>query len=73
MIAGIVETVGKKKKTTPRWRNVGSIPAAGLRNMKIEADPKELITKTADSRGRITLGSEYAGDDVTVLVVETGE
>ena len=40
--------------------------------MKIEANPKEVISKKADGRGRITLGSDYAGKDVTVLVVEDG-
>lgn len=41
--------------------------------MKIEAKPSEVITRTADGRGRITLGAEYADDEVTVLVVETEE
>jgi len=37
----------------------------------IESDSDELHEEvTADSRGRITLGSEYAGETVSVAVVE---
>lgn len=35
--------------------------------------PRDVITKKADSRGRINLGSEYAGDEVTVAVVEVDD
>jgi hypothetical protein len=37
--------------------------------VKVEIDPSELVEKTADSRGRITLGSEYAHEDVKVLIL----
>jgi len=39
----------------------------------VETDD-ELIEKdlSADGRGRVTLGSEYAGETVTVAVVERG-
>jgi len=33
--------------------------------------PRDIVTKTTDSRGRITLGSEYADTEVTVAVIET--
>ena len=39
--------------------------------MKVELKPKDLQTKSTDSRGRFTLGSEYANKEVTVMVVET--
>ena len=39
--------------------------------MKVELKPKDLQTKSTDSRGRFTLGSEYAHKEVTVMVVET--
>lgn len=32
--------------------------------------PRDIVTKKTDSRGRITLGSDYAGKEVTVAVVE---
>jgi len=32
--------------------------------------PRDVVTKKADSRGRINLGSEYAGKELTVAVVE---
>ncbi len=35
--------------------------------------PKDLITKKTDSRGRITLGTEYANEEVTVAVLEVSE
>jgi hypothetical protein len=37
--------------------------------VQIEADPTDLVEKTADDRGRITLGSDYAGETVKVLVL----
>jgi hypothetical protein len=37
--------------------------------VKVEIDPSELVEKTADSRGRITLGSEYANQSVKVLIL----
>lgn len=36
----------------------------------IDADPTDLVEKTADSRGRITLGSDYAGENVKVLILD---
>lgn len=39
--------------------------------MLVETDSDELHEEiTADSRGRVTLGSEYAGETVSVAVVE---
>jgi len=35
--------------------------------------PKEILTKKTDSRGRITLGSDYADKDVTVAVIEISD
>lgn len=35
----------------------------------IDADPNDLVEKTADDRGRITLGSDYAGESVKVLIL----
>lgn len=37
--------------------------------MKVEIDPEALISKRTDDRGRITLGTEYANEDVKVLVL----
>ena len=41
--------------------------------MKVEISPKDLITKRTDNRGRLTLGSEYANQEVTVIVAEVEE
>jgi len=38
--------------------------------MKVDAEPKQLIEKHADSRGRITLGTEFADQKVKVLVLD---
>lgn len=39
--------------------------------MQLELDDfREITTKKADGRGRITLGAEYAGENVKVVVVE---
>ena len=39
--------------------------------MKIEVSASEIKSeKKADDRGRVTLGSEFAGKTVTVVVVE---
>ncbi len=35
--------------------------------------PRDIVTKKTDSRGRITLGSEYAKKEVTVAVIEVEE
>jgi len=39
--------------------------------MKVDVQPKQVVEATTDRRGRFTLGSEYANQDVTVLVVDT--
>lgn len=40
--------------------------------MQLELDDFDHIrTYPADDRGRITLGKDYAGEDVKVVVVET--
>jgi len=39
--------------------------------MQVDVTPKQVIEKTADDRGRITLGAEFADEDVRLLVVET--
>lgn len=40
--------------------------------MQLELDDFEKITtETADSRGRVTLGTEYADEDVQIVVVRT--
>jgi len=42
--------------------------------MKVDIDPDDLVTTGTDSRGRLTLGSEYADrDDITVAVVDDPE
>ena len=41
--------------------------------MKIECTPKEVVSKTTDNRGRLNLGTEYADQHVTVLIVETDD
>jgi len=38
--------------------------------VKIDANPTDLLEKTADSRGRITLGSDYANQSVKLLILE---
>jgi len=35
--------------------------------------PRDVVTKKADSRGRVNLGSDYAGKEVTVAVVDIDE
>ncbi len=35
--------------------------------------PRDIVTKKTDSRGRITLGSEYADQEVTVAVIDVSE
>lgn len=42
--------------------------------MKVYVDGKDKIVETtADSRGRITLGSQYANEQVTVAIVSEAE
>jgi len=39
--------------------------------MKLEVEPSDIKSgKKADDRGRVTLGSKYAGKTVTVAVLE---
>jgi hypothetical protein len=38
--------------------------------LTVEVDPKALYEKSTDDRGRFTLGSEYANQDVKLLVIE---
>jgi len=39
--------------------------------MKLEVKPSDIKSeKKADHRGRVTIGSEYAGNTVTVAVLE---
>jgi len=40
------------------------------RALKVEIQPKQLIEKNADDRGRITLGSDYANENVKVLIID---
>jgi len=37
--------------------------------VKVDVDPSELVEKTADGRGRITLGVEYANQDVKIMIL----
>jgi len=37
--------------------------------MLVEIDPEELVEKTADPRGRVTLGTEYANENVKLLIL----
>lgn len=41
--------------------------------LKVEIEPEELVKKKADSRGRITLGSEYADEEIKLLIVSDPE
>ena len=41
--------------------------------MKLEVKATDVEEKKADDRGRVTLGSEYAGKRITVAVVEVGD
>lgn len=39
--------------------------------MKIHIESKDqLVEKKADSRGRVTLGSEYAGEEVQLAILK---
>lgn len=38
--------------------------------MQIDVEPSAVIEKDTDSRGRLTLGTEYADETVTVLVLD---
>jgi hypothetical protein len=42
--------------------------------MQIDVSASEIKSeKKADDRGRVTLGSEYAGETVTVVVLEVAD
>lgn len=41
--------------------------------MKVEVSAKDVNERKADDRGRVTIGSEYAGKTVTVAVLEVEE
>lgn len=41
--------------------------------VEIEVDPEDIVKKKADDRGRVTLGSEFAGKTVRVAVLEVEE
>lgn len=47
------------------WVEVGSV--------KVEVSPKDVKEKKADDRGRVTLGAKYAGQTVTVAVLEVDD
>lgn len=38
--------------------------------MKVEIDPSDLVERSTDDRGRFYLGSEYANQNVKVLILE---
>lgn len=38
--------------------------------MKVEIEPDELIERTTDDRGRITIGSEHANEDVKLILLK---
>jgi len=38
--------------------------------MMVEVDAADVVKRDADSRGRVTLGSEFADETVTIAVVE---
>lgn len=40
-------------------------------SMKVYIESKDqIVEKTADGRGRVTLGSDYAGKDVQIAILE---
>jgi len=41
--------------------------------MKVEVSATDVEEKKADSRGRVTLGAEYADKTVTVAVIEVDD
>jgi len=38
--------------------------------MKVEIEPDQLIERTADDRGRITLGSEHANETKRLIILK---
>jgi hypothetical protein len=41
--------------------------------MKVDVEVSELVERSTDDRGRLTLGSEYADKTVTVAVLEVDD
>jgi hypothetical protein len=39
-------------------------------NVTVDVDPDNIEVLKADDRGRVTIGAEYAGEDVRVAVLE---
>lgn len=37
--------------------------------IKIEVEPEQVIERETDSRGRLTLGSEWKNQDVKLLII----
>lgn len=37
--------------------------------LKVEIEPEELVEKKADSRGRVNLGTDFADQDVKILIL----
>lgn len=62
-----------RSRTNPGWRITVRFRGGALKVL-IETDTDEIHEELkADARGRITLGKEYAGEIVTVAVVEKDE
>lgn len=36
----------------------------------VDVEPRQLIERKTDDRGRVTLGSEYANETVKILILE---
>ncbi len=53
---------GLSHKTYPR--------AGRTAAMLVEIDPEQLIEKSTDERGRLTLGTDWADTEVRILVEE---
>lgn len=41
--------------------------------MKVEVEPEDVERLNADDRGRVTLGADLAGKEITVAVVDVKE
>jgi formylmethanofuran dehydrogenase subunit D len=44
-----------------------------MNEVSVNVNPKNIKEVSADERGRVTLGSEFAGETVVVAVVEDDE
>ena len=64
-----------KNRASDTGANSSVLNVAGVSHsdMMVDIKPTDLITKRTDPRGRITLGSEYANQEVTVIVAEVEE